>query len=53
MPRSVKSTPLAVVARRTLEISWLVLPLNGALLHCSAAGSAVAPVLSPLRIFCT
>src|ERR1700733_1545576 len=34
-------------------MSWLVLPENGAFLHCSLAGIAVAPVSSPSRIFCT
>src|SRR3984957_15182160 len=53
MPRSVKVMPSVVVARRTFEMSWLVLPLNGAAWHCWSVGIAVAPVLSPLRIFCT
>src|SRR5580693_7244212 len=34
-------------------MSWLVLPLKGALVHCSDVGRAVVPVLSAPRIFCT
>ncbi len=43
MPRSVKWMPSVVVARRTLAMSWFVLPLNGAAVHCWDAGQRRRP----------